>query len=99
MIVEDVFLMLYSRQSLQEMHNVAAQQARLEVINETIDAEVVERTAQLKASESCTRAILEAALDGIVTIDNAGQVVEFNPAAEKMFGYARGEAPGARLPT
>ncbi len=97
MIVEDVFLMLYSRQSLQEMHNVAAQQARLEVINETIDAEVVERTAQLKASESCTRAILEAALDGIVTIDNAGQVVEFNPAAEKMFGYARGEALGREI--
>jgi PAS domain S-box-containing protein len=32
-------------------------------------------------------AILQAALDAVVTIDSNGLVVDFNPAAEVMFGY------------
>lgn len=34
-------------------------------------------------------AILETALDAIVTIDHEGKVLEFNPAAERIFGYRR----------
>ena len=39
-----------------------------------------------------TRAILEAALDCIITIDHEGTVHEWNPAAERTFGYSRHEA-------
>jgi PAS domain S-box-containing protein len=39
-------------------------------------------------------AILEAALDCIVTIDRDGRVVEWNPAAERTFGYSRDQAVG-----
>jgi len=45
-------------------------------------------------SEARTAAVLEAALDAIVTIDQGGNVVEFNPAAERMFGYARSAVLG-----
>ncbi|MDX6683149.1 MAG: hypothetical protein QOG94_3188, partial [Solirubrobacteraceae bacterium] len=33
--------------------------------------------------------VLRASLDAIVSIDAHGRVLEFNPAAERMFGYAR----------
>jgi hypothetical protein len=44
----------------------------------------------LAASESDTRraAILHSALDCIVTVDEQGRIVEFNPAAEATFGHA-----------
>ena len=42
-------------------------------------------------------AIVEAALDCIVAMDAHGIVCEFNPAAERTFGYRREEAVGRRL--
>jgi diguanylate cyclase (GGDEF)-like protein/PAS domain S-box-containing protein len=42
-------------------------------------------------------AILEAALDCIITIDHEGLVREFNPAAERTFGYRRSEVIGRTL--
>ena len=39
-------------------------------------------------------AVLEAALDAIVTLDSQGKVVHFNPAAEKLFGYSLTDAVG-----
>jgi PAS domain S-box-containing protein len=37
---------------------------------------------------------LLAALDAVIMIDENGEVVEFNPSAEKTFGYSRREAIG-----
>jgi PAS domain S-box-containing protein len=48
-------------------------------------------------SEARKHAILETALDAIVIMDHEGRVVEFNPAAETMFGYARSEVLGRSL--
>jgi PAS domain S-box-containing protein len=53
-------------------------------------------TAQTQ-SEARKHALLEAALDAIVIIDNEGRILEFNPAAEKTFGYARSEVLGRPL--
>jgi len=39
----------------------------------------------------------EAALDCIVTMDHEGRIVEFNPAAEHTFGYARGAVLGRAM--
>jgi PAS domain S-box-containing protein len=49
---------------------------------------------ELRESEARNAAILHAALDCIVSIDNHGRIIEFNPAAEKTFGYAREEVVG-----
>ena len=43
------------------------------------------------------RSVLESALDCVITMDHLGRVVEFNPAAEKTFGYKRDEAIGQLL--
>jgi PAS domain S-box-containing protein len=53
--------------------------------------------SSLGASLSQTRAVLDVALDCIVTMDHEGNIVEFNPAAEKVFGYRRDEVIGERL--
>jgi PAS domain S-box-containing protein len=42
-------------------------------------------------------AILETALDGIVTIDHEGKIFDWNPAAEKMFGHRRADVLGKEL--
>src|SRR5204862_3311274 len=37
------------------------------------------------------------ALDCIVAIDERGTLIEFNPAAERTFGYSRDQALGQRM--
>ena len=43
------------------------------------------------------QAVLETALDCIITIDSQGCIIEWNPAAEQTFGYSKKEILGARL--
>ena len=52
-----------------------------------------------EAAEARNAATLETALDGIITIDHTGMVLEFNKAAEAIFGYRRGEVIGRELAT
>jgi PAS domain S-box-containing protein len=51
----------------------------------------------LQASEARKAAILRASLDAIITIDGEGKIVEFNPAAESLFGHSPAEAFGQEL--
>jgi PAS domain S-box-containing protein len=65
-----------------------------------LEARVRERTDALEAlrhSEARHRAIVSVAFDSIITIDLSGRVTEFNPTAERTFGYARSEALGREL--
>ncbi|MFL5248186.1 MAG: PAS domain S-box protein, partial [Myxococcales bacterium] len=62
---------------------------------------VVEREIRLhraragaRESQSLNRVMLAAAPDGIIEIDRSGDIVEFNPAAEKIFAYSREESLG-----
>jgi PAS domain S-box-containing protein len=41
--------------------------------------------------------MLDSALDCIVTIDHEGCITEFNPAAERVFGYRRDQVVGKQL--
>ncbi len=51
----------------------------------------------LRRSEALKGAILKAALDCIITITHDSQIVEWNPAAERTFGYSASAALGQDL--
>ena len=51
---------------------------------------------EVRASESRLWAMLEAALDAVVTMDRRGRVIGWNHAAEAIFGYARARGDRAR---
>lgn len=59
-----------------------------------LEQRVIERTQQLYSSEHRKSAILKLALDAIVTVDVNGIILEFNPAATKLFGYDANEVIG-----
>ena len=52
---------------------------------------------RLRASEARWRAIIHSAVDGIVVIDAHGRIEAFNPAAERLFGYAEKELLGQNV--
>ena len=43
------------------------------------------------------RALLDAAVDGIIAIDHQGNVIEFNPAAQRLFGYTAEQVIGKNV--
>jgi PAS domain S-box-containing protein len=47
-----------------------------------------------RRAEARERTILETTVDCIVTIDHEGKVLDFNPAAERLFGYTRAATIG-----
>ena len=51
----------------------------------------------LTDSEGRLQSILDNAVDGIVTIDQAGHIRSFNRSAEAMFGYLRAEVLGRNV--
>jgi two-component system sensor histidine kinase/response regulator len=92
-IFEDVFLLVSIRRSITEMRETADRTATLEL-------EV--RTRQLAETDARNNrarndAILEVALDPVILMDEAGHIVQFNPAAERTFGYSAAEAVGIEL--
>src|SRR5436305_5927486 len=45
-------------------------------------------------TEQLNRAMLQSALDAVVAIDEQGQIIDFNPAAERIFGCTREDVLG-----
>ncbi len=53
--------------------------------------------AALVSSSAYRQAIVDNAADAIITADNAGVLLSFNPAAEKIFGYSSQEVIGQKI--
>src|SRR3954465_8099047 len=68
----------------------------MSVIGSQVGQFVVRRhaEAEVRASESRLRAMLEAALDAVVVMDHRGRVSDWNHPAEATFGYRAHEAIG-----
>ena len=59
--------------------------------------EIAERSRQgeaLRQREAQLRAVLDSAVDSIITIDGRGIIRSVNPATERMFGYTAQELVG-----
>lgn len=54
-------------------------------------------TAALRDSESRLNGVIGSAMDAIITVDQDGRIVLFNPAAERMFCCPSAQALGASL--
>ena len=52
---------------------------------------------ELASSLATTQAILDTAPNPIITIDDHGQVLSFNPAGERVFGYSQAEIVGRNI--
>jgi PAS domain S-box-containing protein len=53
-------------------------------------------TDQRKA-ERWVRTLIDTTLDAVISIDRQAHIVMFNPAAEKIFGYAKSEVEGKKV--
>jgi two-component system CheB/CheR fusion protein len=65
--------------------------------NEILEQQVAERTQTLRDRQERLRAILDAAADAILTIDQGGIIQSVNPSAERMFGYTAAEMIGQNV--
>jgi PAS domain S-box-containing protein len=75
--------------------DLTARRAAEQAVREREVAEA--RAAEVGAGEARHRAILETALDGVVSIDERGRLTYINPAAERIFGYRADEVLGREL--
>lgn len=57
----------------------------------------VSKEQELKENVAFRRAATDTALDCVITVDVAGKILAFNPAAERTFGYAKPDVIGALL--
>jgi len=106
--LQEARLLSEQKRVASELDQRVAQRTReLAAANEELKKEIAERRLaedklrqeerELKRSEARKAAILDSALDCIVTIDHEGRITEFNPAAERTFGYRRDGVMGKHL--
>jgi PAS domain S-box-containing protein len=64
----------------------------------SFDVTEARRAAQaLRESHERTRSIMDTSPDGVITMDHEGRILEFNPAAERIFGHRREDVRGRAL--
>lgn len=72
-------------------------EAQLRELTGRLEQRVMERAAEVEEKQRRVEAILQTAVEGIITISERGMIDSFNPAAEKMFGYTAAEVVGQNV--
>ena len=92
-----LFVTILTRSITRPLHRQAAE---LLAVNESLKAQVAERARaeqSLQESEARVRAVVDTALDAVVTMDTNGRIVGWNSQAEAIFGWRPDEALGRSL--
>lgn len=97
-LFEDVFLINSCLRSVREMRSIAQNTAQLEITNQIIEEKVIQRTAEVKASEERFRLMVEGVQDyAVIMLDCDGRVVSWNEGARRIFGYQADEIIGREV--
>lgn len=59
--------------------------------------QIYQRETELLESQARNKAVIENAVDGIISIDVRGNMASFNPSAERIFGYEKSEVIGKNV--
>ena len=86
--VSDVFLIYSCLRATEYVRSVAHRQAEVEGINDL----VVSTAKQLQESSERTEAIVQTALDAVITYDANGIITRWNRRAEAIFGFTSEQA-------
>jgi len=73
------------------------ERATLDVAAHAIGDAIERSQTEAHIAETFRTTMLNAALDGMVIIDETGGIIEFNPAAERMFGWKKGDILGRSI--
>ena len=71
--------------------------AAMEIVALALSDAIERGQSDAHVSEVIRAALLQAALDAVIVIDETGKIIEFNPAAEKMYGFAKVDIIGKDL--
>jgi PAS domain S-box-containing protein len=70
------------------------EKAALEIVALALGEAIERSLSERHVGEIIHTTLLQSALDAVIIIDESGKILEFNPAAEKMFGYERADIIG-----
>ena len=85
---------VYSCSDITELTRYQAQLARH---NETLEAAVAARTAELSAAEASARLILESTAEGLIGISRSGSITFINSAAGELLGHRQEDLMGKEV--
>jgi len=83
---------------IRDISEQAAAEERIRAANASLERQVAERTEALRAGSALQKAILDHAGYAVIATDLQGTITLFNPAAERMLGYAADELVGKATP-
>ncbi|MDQ8186479.1 PAS domain S-box protein [Pelagicoccus sp. SDUM812002] len=72
----------------------------MEIDTQSLYVGIVRDITERKSAERLTaelKGVMDAVVDGLVTIDDKGDIHSFNPAAERIFGYESSEVAGQNV--
>jgi two-component system, sensor histidine kinase and response regulator len=92
-VFEDIFLFIACHYGVKDLWKSASRTAALERMN----AEFRERTIELEQSYLAKNAVVETALDAVISMDIDGRIIGWNSQAARTFGWTAEEVLGRSL--